>query len=171
MFGPTPLAEVQSNNLLDDQKGIVIIIDYVVQRNKEARCAMEDYKKLEQSYFPWEDVTEASFNVKAIVCLFGKEKLPWNIILHVLEGFSSASSPDFQSIFHYKESIQHVKYFFVLWEELVDVLHDLELKVWTLAVVIDCLIQSSFFNQLNSDNNFDEDNSIHDYAVYKACEK
>ena len=186
-LGPTLLAEVRSDyyELDDFYKGSIsllrIIINRMVQSNQESHRAMEDYiKTFDIRNFPGEDVTEASLRLKAIARSLGKDNLPKDIIHRVLEGFSLASTPGFQSLCHYKESMLSTGFMSTnmrhapLYTQLVDVLHDLELKFidlrsgrrW-LGLGHGTATTKSVFTA--NDDNDSTDDDTDDYATYKIA--
>jgi hypothetical protein len=188
-LGPTLLAEVRSDyyKLDDFYKGSIsllrIIINRMVQSNQESRRAMEDYiKTFDIRNFPGEDVTEASLRLKAIARSLGKDNLPKDIIHRVLKGFSLASTPGFQVCAITKNpcfrqdscpptcNMQHAS----LYTQLVNVLHNLELKFidlcsgccW-LGLGHGTATTKSVFNA-NEDNDSTDDDA-NDYAIYKVA--
>jgi hypothetical protein len=186
-LGPTLLAEVRSDyyKLDDNYKGSIsllrIIINRMVQSNQELQRAMEDYiKTFDIRAFPGEDVSEASLRLKAIARSLGKDNLPTDIIHRVLEGFSLASTPGFQSLCHYKESMLSTGFMSTnmrhasLYTQLVDVLHNLELKFidlrsgrhW-LGIGHGTATTKSAFNATEDDDSTDDDTD--DYAIYKVA--
>ncbi len=160
-----------------------IIINRMVQSNQESCCALEDYiKTFDICNFPGEEVTEASLRIKAIAHSIGKDNLPKDIIFCVLEGFSLASTPGFQSLCHCRESMLSTSAMTnssrntSLYSQLVDVLHDLELKFIDLHSGRRCLgvghgnagSKLVFHTHCDDYIKFTPDDPTEEYSIYKA---
>ena len=151
-LGPALLSEVSSDFLKLDKdvdlskpnaetcKGSLtllrLIINRVVQSNQESRRALEEYiKTFDIRRFPGEDVTAASLRIKAVARSIGVDNLPSDIIHRVLEGFSHASTPMFQSFCATQEALitsslirDRLRNKQTLYKMLVDILTDLEVR-------------------------------------------
>lgn len=144
---------------------------------------MEEYiKTFTIRKFSGENVTDACVRIKAIARSLGTNRLPSDIIHRVLEGFAQASTPTFQSFFHYQESMITSSLMksnmnnFPLYKQLVNILTDLEVKYTDLrsgqrwlglgndASVTNSVFTSHFDHTPAIDN--DEEDSTDEYIAY-----
>lgn len=199
-LGPALLSEVSSDFLELDKdvdlskpntetcKGSLtllrLIINRVVQSNQESRRALEEYiKTFDIRRFPGEDVTAASLRIKAVARSIGVDNLPSDIIHRVLEGFSHASTPMFQSFCATQEALitsslirDRLRNKQTLYKMLVDILTDLEVRYTDLrsgqrwlghghgnSAVDSAFVMGTAHDYHHTEETSDDDD---DYAVY-----